>query len=149
MQWRCDAITVSFAVIVVTLASLVPLSVAASLLALEATFAIAYVPLRLKQLALKHGESQLETADAIEEAICSAESGQATWLSRGLGALQALLDPLEAEAELVRRDGGRWFDGHWDGGVTASDLGLDDVADFLSYSREFSRPIYLVKVLFV
>ena len=71
MQWRCDAITVSFAVLVVALASLVPFSVAASLLALEATFAIAYAPLRLKQLALnqlKLGENQLDTADAAEEA---------------------------------------------------------------------------------
>ena len=144
MQWKCDALTVSFVVLVVALASLVPFPVGASLLALEAAFGFAFVPLRHRQLSQygKHsggpaGEASLSSDESdIEEDIYSAASRQASWLSSGLGALRALLDPSEPEAELVRRDGGRWFEGHLEGGVRASDLGLNNVVDFLSYSRE-------------
>ena len=142
MQWKIDALTVSFVVLVVALASLVPFPVGASLHALEAAFGFAFVPLRHRQLCGKHsggpaGEASLSADESdIEEDIYSASSRQASWLSSGLGALRALLDPSEPEAELVRRDGGRWFEGHLEGGVRASDLGLNNVVDFLSYSRE-------------
>lgn len=110
--------------VVVGLTTSLPGHLSLLLLAAEAAFGLVVAPLRHRHLS--RGNSSGGSRDVDPDGDGSA------WLRSGMAALQALLDPSEAHAELVRAEGGKWLSGHWS--HQANELGHRNIADFLSYS---------------
>ena len=117
--------------LVVALTASLPFHLASALLFAEVAFGLVAAPLRHRHFSKAGGANNRSNSDGSSPG--DEDGDGAAWLRNGLAALQSLLDPCEAHAELLRDGGGKWFEGHWSG-QAASELGHENVAEFLSYS---------------
>lgn len=116
--------------LVVALTASLPFHLASVFLFAEAAFGLVAAPLRHRHFSRAGGAN---SSNSNGGSPGDEDDVGGDWLRNGLAALRALLDPSEAHAELLRDGGGKWFEGHWSG-QAASELGHENVAEFLSYS---------------
>lgn len=112
-------------VLLLVLLRLLPPQLATVLLALELAFGVITVPRRCHRfdtsLSDQRSAGSSSQADAGEDATL--------WLQAGEQVLKQLLDPSEG---LLRSDDS-WFLDWWADGISPSELGRSNVAQFLSY----------------
>ncbi|GAX73715.1 hypothetical protein CEUSTIGMA_g1168.t1 [Chlamydomonas eustigma] len=120
--WHLDFLSMVSVAVVVAITPFLPIQLSGALFLCEVAFGTVAAPWKYRQFSQKPGQGGDE------------DDEEGTWLKNGLEVLQKILDPSEAHANLIRSDGGKWFQGWWSGVSAPSCLGQQNVAEFLSYT---------------